>query len=128
MDRTAEAPAVLVVEDESAVRRLLELALHLHGFRVLLAANGQEAVDLYQQQHEAIALVLTDVRMPGLDGPETLAALQQINPAVRCCFMSGNTGPYTADGLRELGAAFIDKPFSLDALAALLGEVADRPG
>jgi len=62
--------------------------------------------------------VLLDVRMPEMDGPQTLAALRSINPEVRCCFMSGHTGDYSAEQLLELGASHVfQKPFGLSELA-----------
>jgi CheY-like chemotaxis protein len=63
-----------VVEDEAAVLEMMEVALRHYGFDVKLAASGQEAIDLYQRHHQTIALVLLDVQMPDLDGPDTLAA------------------------------------------------------
>src|SRR5581483_9411212 len=88
-------PRVLVVEDERAVLQMLDVALRHYGFRVTLAASGEEAVELYRQNHGKIDVVLLDVQMPGMDGPATLAALQKINAGVRCCFMSGHTGRYS---------------------------------
>ena len=68
-----------------------------------------------------------DVRMPGLDGPQTLAALQEINPEIRCCFMSGHLGHYTEWTLCNLGAAAIfGKPFHLTEVAELLWELASN--
>ncbi|HWG43864.1 MAG TPA: response regulator [Gemmataceae bacterium] len=123
---TLERPGVLVVEDESQVRAMLGVALHQHGFTTWLASNGREAVERYQQHHEQIGVVLLDVQMPGLDGPWTLVALHRINPQVRCCFMSGNTGEYDAEMLLGMGAtAVFQKPFGLNevtqALQQLLG-------
>ena len=117
-----QKPILLVVEDEAAVLKLMEVALRHYGFAVRLAASGQEAIDLYQRYHQTIALVLLDVQMPDLDGPETLAALQNINPGVRFCFISGHTGKYDAEELRAMGAAHVfQKPFaSLSLLARLL--------
>lgn len=117
---------ILVVEDEEQVRRMLAMALGHYGFTVLLAGCGAEAVELYRQHHDGIAVVLLDVQMDGLDGPGTLAALQEINPEVRCCFMSGHTGQYTSEGLLAMGAAHVlPKPFSsLDQLARTLRDVA----
>jgi CheY-like chemotaxis protein len=108
------------VEDEKAISTLLQLALTQHNFRVILAASGEEALDLYRQRSEEIDVVLTDVQLPGVDGSQTLDASQQINPAVCCCFMSGATGKYDGEGLRKQGAAFIAKPFSVKDLADLL--------
>jgi CheY-like chemotaxis protein len=128
MQPTPDMPAVLIVEDERAILTLLDLALTQHGFRVILAASGAEAVDLYRQHREAVAVVLMDVQMPGLDGPKTLEALQQINPEVRCCFMSGHAGKYNDAELRAGGASFIDKPFSLAGLFELLTSLVQKQG
>ncbi len=116
-------PTVLVVDDEAVIRRLLALALPSFGFRVLLAAGGEEAVEMYRHNQEEIDLVLMDVQMPGLDGPWTFFALQGQNPAVRCCFMSGHPGEYGEDLLRAMGArCVVAKPFDLAELARKLRE------
>jgi CheY-like chemotaxis protein len=129
-DTPAASPpphGVLAVDDEGCVRGLLDVGLRLHGFSVWLAADGREALELYRRHGPSIAVVLMDVRMPGLDGPQTLAALQELNPQVRCCFMSGDFGGYTEEGLRSLGAAVvIPKPFQLDEMARVLRELAGR--
>jgi CheY-like chemotaxis protein len=98
---------VLVVDDEEAVRRLLELLLRRTGFTVRSAASGQEAVNRFREYHESIAVVLLDVQMPGMDGPATLAALHEIDPNIECCFMSGGTGKYAPEELLGLGAAHL---------------------
>jgi CheY-like chemotaxis protein len=118
---------LLVVDDEGGVRGLLDVGMRQEGFAVWLAADGQEALDLYRRRRGAIDVVLMDVRMPGLDGPQTLAALQGIDPQVRCCFMSGDPGSYTEQGLCELGAdAVLRKPFRLAEVARVLRETASR--
>src|SRR5581483_6765180 len=87
--------------------------LRRDGFQVFLAADGLEAVDVYRQSGRAIDVVLSDVRMNRLDGPQTLLALRKLNPLVRCIFMSGDPGDYTIPELLSLGAcAFLEKPFS----------------
>ena len=119
---------ILVVDDDRAVLALLGTALPEYGLAVLTAAGGEEAVEVYRRHREAVALVLLDVRMPGLDGPATLAALRQVDPLVRCCFMSGNTGEYAWDDLTALGAVCVfAKPFGgVAGLAAELGEIVRR--
>jgi DNA-binding NarL/FixJ family response regulator len=68
-----------------------------------------------------------DVRMPGLDGPKTLAALQELNPQIRCCFMSDDIGSYTAERLQNLGAAAVPwEPFHLAEVARVLCEQASK--
>jgi CheY-like chemotaxis protein len=119
---------ILVVDDEPLIRETLGFALAHHGFAVRLAAGGREAVEVFRQHHGAIAVVLLDVRMPGLDGPQTLAELRAIDPRVRCCFMSGHTGDYSAAELLARGAAHVfPKPFpDLAGLARALAKVAAR--
>jgi CheY-like chemotaxis protein len=112
---------ILVADDEAAVRTLLETLLRRHGYVVWSASDGAEALELFACHREAIALVLLDVRMPSLDGPQTLAALRQLDPDVRCCFMSGQSGSYRPEELLELGALrLFKKPFKLNEILAEL--------
>lgn len=114
-------PGVLVVDDDHLVRIMLQLGLERNGFDVWLATNGREAIDLYRAHREEIAVVLLDVRMPGLDGPATLDAMRRLNPEVRACFMSGDTGDYEPNDLLQRGGArVVAKPFLLDELANIL--------
>ncbi len=120
---------VLVVDDEHLVRVMLQLGLERDGFQVWTATNGREAIDLYREHREEIALVLLDVRMPGLDGPATLDALRQLSPEVRACFMTGDPGAYDPVGLRQRGAAHVvAKPFRLDRLVPVLRLLATADG
>jgi CheY-like chemotaxis protein len=122
----ARRPVVLVADDEEGVRGVVELTLRREGFEVLLAAGGQQAVELYRQRGADVDLVLLDVQMPGLDGPWTLIALQTVNPAVRCCFMSGSTGDYDAEVLQAIGAVRVfAKPFEPGTLVQGLRDVLD---
>ena len=107
------------------MRGALEAALRREGYDVWLAADGQEALVQYWDRREDIDVILLDVRMPSLDGPQTLAALRQLNPRVRCCFMSGDLGSYTEGELRGLGAAgVLYKPFPLAEVARVVGHLA----
>ncbi len=107
-------PGILVVDDEPAIRTLLQAALPRYGFKMFVAGSGQEALAVYRERHTEIAAVLLDVQMPGADGAQTLRTLQAIDPQVRCCFMSGNLGDYSEDELLDLGAALVfSKPFRI---------------
>lgn len=101
---------------------MLQAALPTYGFAVLTAANGAEGLELYRQHGERIQLVLMDVNMQGLSGPETLARLIRMDEQVRCCFMSGDTSAQRWPELLKLGAlSIIAKPFSsLQELARTL--------
>jgi CheY-like chemotaxis protein len=114
-------PGVLVVDDEHLVRVVVQMGLERAGFEVWTAANGREAIDLYRKHGEAIAVVVLDMRMPGPDGPQTLDGLRQLNPEVRVCLMSGDTGDYDPEELRRRGAAhLIAKPFCVNELTDAL--------
>ena len=100
------------MDDKIPFRTLMDEGLRSFGFDVYLAAGGLEALEIYKRHGEDIALVLLDVCMPGLDGPQTLASLQQLNPEVVCCFMDRRDGTYTDRHLLQLGAArVLRKPF-----------------
>jgi CheY-like chemotaxis protein len=115
----------LVVDDEACMRAVLNLSLRQQGFAVWLAADGREALDLYRKRRWAIDVVVMDVRMPGLDGPQTLALLQQLNPRICCRFMSGDLGRYLEWKLSNLSsAAVIRKPFRLPEIAQMLWKLA----
>ena len=122
----AVKPGILIVDDDQSVTAMLALGLALHGFTVWSANSSEAALALYQKHRQDIAIVILDVQMPDRDGPQTLAALQALNPEIRCCMMSGNTGQYTGEQLRNLGTAWIfEKPFGpshvVQVLRQLLG-------
>jgi two-component system, OmpR family, response regulator len=104
---------VLVIDDDAGIRSLLRLALPHFGLAAHFAIGGEEAVEIYRVHGDAIDIVLTDVQMPpGMDGPQTIAALRTLNPGVQFCFMTGGTGNYSTADLRALGPAHIfSKPF-----------------
>jgi CheY-like chemotaxis protein len=108
---------VLVADNEPGIRRLLEFALGQRGYPVWLAANGEEAVELFELHQHEIAMVILDVLMPILDGPRTLVALRQIAPQVACCFMTASGGEYSLHSLEELGPVRVfGKPFVLSEI------------
>ena len=110
----------------SDVCKLLDLVLRSFYFNVITATSSYEALEIYTR--EKIDLVLTEVQMPVLGGLELYALLKAINPNVVCCFMSASTGKYTAQELRQCGAAgFINKPFGLDHLRAMILNAIELP-
>ena len=77
-----------------------------------LAVDGETAIDLYRRNAAGINVVLLDVQMPGMDGPQTLAALRQVDPGLVACFMTRDPGTYTRAELLLLGAVRVfEKPF-----------------
>ena len=133
---TAIAPAprtegrgetLLVVEDEELIRELFAESLGELGYRVLLAPDGAAAVSLFESHRDAVDLVILDVVMPRLSGPETLARMVALRPDLKALFVSGHApeAAQLAEVLHASGRAFLSKPFVLDALAAKVREVLD---
>jgi len=118
---------VLVVEDEALIRDLLKESLGDLGYRVLLAPDGAEAVTIFETMSDAIDLVILDVVMPRLSGPEALSRMVALRPDVKALFVSGHAPESThlAQVLESSGRAFLAKPFVLEALAAKVREVLD---
>ena len=117
---------ILLVEDEELVRELLCEMLQLHGYRVLAAAQGHDALQLCAQLDEAIHLLVTDVVMPHMTGYELAERLTAVYPDLRVLLISGYAGE-VAEGNDRLPphAAFLQKPFTPDVLAAKVRDVFD---
>jgi len=115
---------VLVVEDEAAVRRLAARVLSTAGYQVLSAANGGEALLLYEQA--GIDLLLTDVVMPRMSGKELATRLLQIRPGLKVLYMSGFTdNAIVHHGVLDAGTHFVAKPFSAAELTRRVREALD---
>jgi CheY-like chemotaxis protein len=111
-------PTVLVVDDEEIVRNTAKLTLQRYGCVVLLAENGQDAVDLFQVLHDQISLVLLDLTMPVMSGEETLHRLHAIRPDVPVILSSGYNQKDVIDRFQTKGlAGFIQKPYTAAELA-----------
>lgn len=119
---------VLVIDDEELTLRGLKRGLSLRGFAVWCATDGAGGVDLYRRHGAQIDVVLSDLNMPVMDGPQTLDALRGINPFVRFCFMTADGRMSTLAALLQLGALRVfTKPFpSVGKIAEELRELAAR--
>jgi CheY-like chemotaxis protein len=120
---------VLVVEDEEMVRRLARKVLTRHGYKVLEACNGEEALSLAAQHPGSIDLLLTDTVMPKLSGREVTSQLVRTHPHLKVIFISGYTDDAVVrHGILEASVPFLQKPFTPDTLARKLRDVLDgRP-
>ncbi|MFY9724437.1 MAG: PAS domain S-box protein [Bryobacteraceae bacterium] len=115
---------VLVVEDQDAVRRLTMSVLKSLGYRVLSAADGDEALGLEAMHEGSIDLVLTDVVLPGMTGKQLAERLKALRPATRVLYTSGYPRDVIADrGVVDRDVAYIAKPYSPKELAAKVREV-----
>jgi PAS domain S-box-containing protein len=110
---------ILLVEDQEELRRLAALGLRHHGYRILDAGCGDEALLVAGQHEGPIHLLLTDMVMPGMNGEELAKQLKAVRPEAKVLYMSGYAGDrVTVEELRETGGAFLAKPFTMDVLAA----------
>jgi len=120
---------LLLVDDEEPVRRLGQRLLTSFGYRVLVAASGQEALDLYRRQGPEISLVILDLVMPKMGGKQCLEKLLEINPAVKVLISSGYSANDRASGAAEVRAkGFIGKPYDARKLLQAVREVLDAQG
>jgi PAS domain S-box-containing protein len=133
--REAETPAttedlhdgkgqlVLVVDDEAAIREITKESLEAYNYRVILASEGIEAIDIYAKNHSNIAIVLIDMMMPNLDTRSTIQALQQINSQAKIILMSGSY--HNLESAIELPnvSASLTKPFTTADLLQTLANI-----
>ena len=118
------ASTILLAEDEQGVRAFLEMALTRAGHKVISSQSGPEAVAVGQRAAAPIDLLITDVVMPGLSGPEVAEQLRRYHPAMRTLFLSGYASHVALpEHVTTEPGAFLQKPFTADALMA---KVRDR--
>ncbi|KJE34487.1 histidine kinase [Thalassospira sp. HJ] len=116
--------AILLVEDEDAVRTFGARALRSKGYDVLEANNGDNALEVLNNTDKTIDLVISDVVMPGIDGPTLVRMLREKKPELKVIFISGYAEDTYRDELdEENGVHFLPKPFSLKDLATKVKEV-----
>lgn len=118
--------SILVVEDEDALRAAIRRLLEREGYQVLEAADGAKALQLLDDAAQQIALVLTDLRMPVMDGRQLAAALARRRPSLPIVFMSGFTAQLMDLKLVSPHLAFLAKPFRDSDLLAVVRSQLDR--
>jgi len=112
---------IMLVEDEPAIRRLLGTALRRSGYAVVEAANGQEAIDQFAQHRDAVSLLITDVRMPQMTGPELIRTLRVSKPELKVLCISGCVASVPAE--IEAEVSVLQKPFSRQELITEVGRI-----
>jgi two-component system cell cycle sensor histidine kinase/response regulator CckA len=119
---------ILLVEDDPLVRQFAATALQRTGYRVIEAATGEEAIDLAEKMGDPVHLLLSDVIMPGMNGPEVARRVLAVHPEARVLFASGYAGdPLGYHGPALEGLAFLQKPYSLATVTARVREALDAP-
>jgi PAS domain S-box-containing protein len=118
---------LLLVEDETAVRSSARRLLERHGYSVLEARHGADALRIVDQGEREVDLVLTDVVMPEMGGREMIERLRIRRPALKVLFMSGYTErAITTDGVMPPRTGFVEKPFTMEQLLQRLRELLDE--
>jgi CheY-like chemotaxis protein len=118
-----ERPTILLVDDEEQLRNLSRESLEMQGYRVLEARDGGQALLICEKHQGVIDLMITDVIMPRMSGPQLYERLKHVRPEMRVLFISGYTaGMIREKGLLDPGSDFLQKPFSPDALARRVQE------
>jgi PAS domain S-box-containing protein len=122
--RCGRGELILVVDDEAPIRAVMTAVLEGHGYRVLVAREGAEALGLYAKHRDEVRLVITDLMMPGMDGAATIRALRQVSPDVRVLATSGMAGWPAQMGLSQSAGAqgFLAKPYTSQELVAAVRE------
>jgi CheY-like chemotaxis protein len=119
---------ILVVEDEDTLRTLAQRMLELFGYRVLTAANGAEAIDLFTEHRSEVAAVFTDMMMPVMDGDAAIRALLALAPSTRIIATSGLDAESMETKALTAGArCFLPKPYTAEPLLRTLREVLEAP-
>ena len=125
--RVRGTETILFVDDEASIRDVASQALADHGYKVLTASGGEEALEIYPGKDDEIDLVVLDIGMPGMGGHQCLRELLRIDPAVKVLIASGYSIDGQAKKTMEAGAVgFIGKPYRLTALLEKVRDVLTR--
>jgi two-component system cell cycle sensor histidine kinase/response regulator CckA len=117
---------VLIIDDQEAVITVGKAILHTLGYTVIMAKNGQEAVEIFESNKEKVDFVILDMIMPGMSGGETYDAIKKINPDIKVILSSGYSLEGQATKILERGCnGFIQKPFNVSDLSRKIREVLD---
>ena len=121
---TGNGELILVVDDENSIREITRGTLETFGYSVVTAADGTEALAIYADRKNEIAVVLTDMVMPFMDGPATVRALQRMNPDVKIIAASGLVaGHKPGEGTLEGVTIFLSKPYTAEKLLKALAQL-----
>jgi signal transduction histidine kinase len=120
---------ILLAEDHDGLRQSAQEMLEALGYRVIVAADGPQAVQLFQANCEQVGLVVLDVVMPGLSGPDAFLQMTALEPKLPVVFTTGYTSEVgSLTGMLEKGASFLQKPYSQRSLGQMIRDVLDHPG
>ena len=118
---------ILLVEDDTSILRMLSELLEQEGYSVLVARSGEQALDMASDHAMDIDLLVTDMMMPGMDGPKLAACLRLSRDELPVLFISGYAYDTVGENsLQEDGAHFLQKPFTLKQLSKVIRQILDE--
>ena len=123
---TPPRQTILVVDDEPGVRVMVARMLTLSGYSVVSAQSGEEAIAIANDYAAPIDLLLTDVRMPGMSGPELAQEMSKLRPAIKIMYMSAYARDVLPSGVEDSEVPFLNKPFTMRTLALSIVETLRR--
>jgi len=115
-----EGTTILLAEDDALMRRLTKKMLEEHGYQVLEAEDGRAALEVVGKDHATIDLLLTDVVMKGMSGPELVLRAIETRPAMKVVYMSGYTGELVASQGADAAIRLLEKPFTRSSLLRMV--------
>ena len=119
---------VLVIDDELSIRHITKQTLETFGYRVITASDGAEAIGLFASQAQQIAVVITDMMMPIMDGAAFIQVIRRIKPSIRVIAVSGiDSGDNVAKATHAGADHFLVKPYTADSLLKLVRNALDQP-
>ncbi len=121
--RHGKGELILIVDDEASIQEITKATLESCGYRTLSAGDGTEAVTIYVQHPTEVALVITDMMMPFMDGPATIQAIRKINPTVKIIATSGIGENEKVMKLSGNGVVFLQKPYTAETLLTTLANM-----
>jgi two-component system, cell cycle sensor histidine kinase and response regulator CckA len=117
----ANGELVLVIDDEAAIRQVVQRTLEAFGYRVVTAEGGPQALSIYVQRQAEIGTVITDMMMPYMSGVATISALLKVNSGVRIIVLTGFSSEAQKEAAMAAGATeFLAKPFTIEKLLETL--------
>jgi CheY-like chemotaxis protein len=126
--REGGTQTILIAEDDDAVRPMVERILKRLGYAVLAARHGAEALAVLAEHREKVHLLVTDISMPEISGPDLARRAAEAGHALKVLYMSALSGNRLIEGRAlDSGAAFLKKPFTPEDLAKKVREVLDAP-
>jgi two-component system cell cycle sensor histidine kinase/response regulator CckA len=117
---------ILLVEDDESLRRLAQRLLTKLGYKVLAAADGWAAIAHCESGSDDIHLLITDVFMPDIGGPELAKRLLAIRPGLKVMYVSGSNEALYEAGVIEKAASFLQKPYTQDQIRGKIREILDN--